>query len=31
MLPFPDFASLVAWVVLEQELIQLHKTILPPY
>jgi len=26
-LPFPDFASFVAFVVLEQELIELHKTV----
>ena len=30
MLPFPDFSSFVAWIVLEEELIELRNTFLPP-
>jgi len=30
ILPFPDFDSLAAWTVLEQELIELRNTIFLP-
>jgi hypothetical protein len=29
MLPFPDFSCFVAWIILEEELIELRNTFLP--